>query len=49
MDSPGYLTLDGVGWMGQWPYQAFLPRHPEPELEDEPGDGRISGLIDEAN
>ncbi|MFI6296877.1 hypothetical protein ACIBEJ_35170 [Nonomuraea sp. NPDC050790] len=44
----GDLTLDGV-WMGQWPYQHFLPRHPKPAVEDEPGDGRINGLIDEAN
>ncbi|MFI6299528.1 hypothetical protein ACIBEJ_48595 [Nonomuraea sp. NPDC050790] len=43
----GYLTLDGV-WMGQWPYQSFLPQNPE-RVEDEPGDGRINGLIDETN
>lgn len=35
-------------WLRYWPYQTFLPRHPEPP-EDEPGDGRTSGLIDEAN
>ncbi|MEU4225789.1 hypothetical protein AB0F17_15965 [Nonomuraea sp. NPDC026600] len=26
-----------------------LPRHPEPAEEQEPDDGRISGLVDEAN
>lgn len=35
--------------LGDWPYQTFLPRHPEPVEQDEPGDGRIPGLIDEAN
>ncbi|MFE0078157.1 hypothetical protein ACFWYW_55705 [Nonomuraea sp. NPDC059023] len=48
MDSLSYLTLDGVQWMGEWPYQAFLPQLPE-RAEDEPGDGRIPGLVDEAN
>lgn len=47
MNGPGYVTLDGV-WMGEWPYQAFLSQLPEPEVEDEPGDGRIPGLMDEA-
>jgi hypothetical protein len=39
---------DGL-WLRYWPYQSFLPRHPELAEEHEPDDGRISGLVDEAN
>ena len=39
---------DGL-WLRYWPYQERLPRHPEPAEEHEPDDGRISGLVDEAN
>lgn len=42
------MTVDGLWLRMGWPYQERLPRHPEP-AEEEPGDGRISGLIDEAN
>lgn len=38
---------DGL-WLRYWPYQSFLPRHPEPAEEHEPGD-RVAGLIDESN
>jgi hypothetical protein len=36
-------------WLQYWPYQTWLPRHPEPVEQHEPDDGRIPGLIDEAN
>ncbi|MEU7861217.1 hypothetical protein [Nonomuraea sp. NPDC049141] len=39
---------DGL-WLRYWPYQSFLPRHPEPVEERQPEDGRTPGLIDEAN
>lgn len=38
---------DGL-WLRYWPYQTFLPRHPEPAEEHEPDD-RMPGLIDESN
>ncbi|MBB6556126.1 hypothetical protein [Nonomuraea rubra] len=40
---------DGL-WLRWWHtlYPSLLPRHPEP-AENEPGDGRIPSLIDEAN
>lgn len=38
---------DGL-WLHRWPYQDFLPRHPEP-AEEQPVAGLIPSLVDEAN
>ncbi len=46
MDRAYHLIVDRI-WLDHFPYQSFLPRHPEP-AEDEPGD-RTPGLIDESN
>lgn len=35
-------------WLQYWPYQTWLPQHPEP-VEPPAEDGRIPGLIDESN
>ena len=43
----GALTVDRI-WLDHFPYQTFLPRHPEPVEEQEP-DERLPGLIDESN
>jgi hypothetical protein len=39
---------DGL-WLRYWPYQSFLPRHPEPAPQENDDDGRMPGLVDESN
>jgi hypothetical protein len=42
--------MSDVLWLRYWPYQTFLPRHPEPAVQEQHGDeDRIPGLVDESN
>jgi len=36
-------------WLDHWPYQAFLPAHPEPVEEQQDPPSRRSGWVDESN
>ncbi|MGA4989851.1 hypothetical protein [Nonomuraea bangladeshensis] len=37
-------------WLGRWPWPTLISPPARPELvEEQPGDGHIPGLVDEAN